>query len=315
MAARWTVEGVAVWLETEGFKKYASSFVANKVTGRMLLKLTSEDLRLELGVDSLEDRKKLLAAIDSLHEGVPDRRISFSGFSSTSPLSPTPVPSSPASASPAAPLVPHLQAQRAAGPAIAGVAASGRPVSPHRAPRVPKRPRSRHDPQAEGHRRVVALVPAALPGTTAPVHPRFLLLTILRGHNLVEKVFGTDYFVQVYCGDTPTSMKTSIQTKGPNPVWNQTFFLDVAPKTPFLKFYVWDFQSSGKNHFLGVAKWNVDHRVTGGNLRLDLGPRLGHCKDLERLSSHSVGFGSLDIHAVWSPNRNLSTLPLFTLSA
>lgn len=130
----------------------------------------------------------------------------------------------------------------------------------------------------------------------------------------MERMFGSNYYVQIYCGETPTSLKTGVEKTSRCPVWNQRFYVDVPETIPFLKLFVWDFENKSKSHFMGVAKWTLDRSVQGGNLRLDLGPRPGNQDDMELMAKNSGSLGFIDIQAIWSHDRNMSALPLFTLS-
>ncbi|CAI5469639.1 unnamed protein product [Closterium sp. Yama58-4] len=64
--AAWTTDDVATWLTAEGFACYAQAFLRHAVCGQVLLELTAEDLRDDLGVRTLGDRKRLLSAIAQL---------------------------------------------------------------------------------------------------------------------------------------------------------------------------------------------------------------------------------------------------------
>ncbi|CAI7932037.1 unnamed protein product [Closterium sp. NIES-54] len=64
--AAWTTGDVATWLTAEGFACYAQAFLRHAVCGQVLLELTVEDLRDDLGVRTLGDRKRLLSAIAQL---------------------------------------------------------------------------------------------------------------------------------------------------------------------------------------------------------------------------------------------------------
>ncbi|CAI5995871.1 unnamed protein product [Closterium sp. NIES-65] len=64
--AAWTTDDVATWLTAEGFACYAQAFLRHAVCGQVLFELTAEDLRDDLGVRTLGDRKRLLAAIAQL---------------------------------------------------------------------------------------------------------------------------------------------------------------------------------------------------------------------------------------------------------
>jgi len=58
---------VSAWLVGLGLGEYSASFAENKIDSEVLRQLTDDDLK-ELGVSALGDRKKLLAAINALHE-------------------------------------------------------------------------------------------------------------------------------------------------------------------------------------------------------------------------------------------------------
>jgi len=59
--ASWTSEMVANWLTTNGLGHLVSVFMAHRITGDVLLDLTSDDL-VEIGVQALGDRKRFLRA-------------------------------------------------------------------------------------------------------------------------------------------------------------------------------------------------------------------------------------------------------------
>lgn len=59
--ASWTSEMVANWLSTNGLGHLVSVFMAHRITGDVLLDLTSDDL-VEIGVQALGDRKRFLRA-------------------------------------------------------------------------------------------------------------------------------------------------------------------------------------------------------------------------------------------------------------
>ena len=54
---------IRTWLTDLGLERYAEAFEENEVTVEDLTELTSADLKDDLGVKKLIDRKKLLAAI------------------------------------------------------------------------------------------------------------------------------------------------------------------------------------------------------------------------------------------------------------
>src|SRR5271165_7210722 len=58
------------WLRNQGFGQYAQAFAANDIDFDVLVTLTDADLR-ELGVNSLGQRKRLLAAITALETKSP----------------------------------------------------------------------------------------------------------------------------------------------------------------------------------------------------------------------------------------------------
>eukprot|EP00897_Mesotaenium_endlicherianum_P005751 jgi/Mesen1/5203/ME000258S04300 len=62
----WTVGDVARWLQENGFARYAAAFLEHDVSGEVLLGLTAEELREELGMKSLGERKRFVAALESV---------------------------------------------------------------------------------------------------------------------------------------------------------------------------------------------------------------------------------------------------------
>jgi len=61
----WTSEAVANWLHTNELGHVAGMFLAHRITGDILLDLTSKDL-VEVGVQALGDRKRFLRAVAQL---------------------------------------------------------------------------------------------------------------------------------------------------------------------------------------------------------------------------------------------------------
>lgn len=61
---------VAAWLQSLALERYELLFRENQIDWEVLPKLTPEDLR-EMGIVSIEHRRKLLAAIEAL--GTPSR--------------------------------------------------------------------------------------------------------------------------------------------------------------------------------------------------------------------------------------------------
>ncbi len=57
---------VADWLRGLGLEQYAAAFAENDIDGEILSELTADDL-IGLGVTSIGQRRKLLAAITALH--------------------------------------------------------------------------------------------------------------------------------------------------------------------------------------------------------------------------------------------------------
>eukprot|EP00475_Leptophrys_vorax_P025056 TRINITY_DN34940_c0_g1_i1.p1 TRINITY_DN34940_c0_g1~~TRINITY_DN34940_c0_g1_i1.p1 ORF type:complete len:280 (+),score=-12.98 TRINITY_DN34940_c0_g1_i1:97-840(+) len=66
--ATWTTQGVATWLQAEEFGDYVDAFLEHSVDGEVLLALTADDLKNELGVRNLGQRKRLLAALGRLRD-------------------------------------------------------------------------------------------------------------------------------------------------------------------------------------------------------------------------------------------------------
>lgn len=64
----WSVGDTMQWLAQKGLARYAPTFADHNVDGALLLQLTSDDLRNELGIQSLGDRRKLQLYIKSLQD-------------------------------------------------------------------------------------------------------------------------------------------------------------------------------------------------------------------------------------------------------
>lgn len=64
----WSVGETMEWLGQQGFARYATTFAENNIDGELLLQLTNNDLRDELKIRSLGDRKKLELLIRQLKE-------------------------------------------------------------------------------------------------------------------------------------------------------------------------------------------------------------------------------------------------------
>ena len=61
----WNAERVSRWLRNDiHLPEYAEAFAKEEVTGQLLLMLTYEDLRNELGVESNLHRKKILRGVE-----------------------------------------------------------------------------------------------------------------------------------------------------------------------------------------------------------------------------------------------------------
>eukprot|EP01006_Ploeotia_vitrea_P054468 TRINITY_DN67889_c5_g1_i1.p1 TRINITY_DN67889_c5_g1~~TRINITY_DN67889_c5_g1_i1.p1 ORF type:complete len:566 (-),score=95.70 TRINITY_DN67889_c5_g1_i1:211-1908(-) len=65
---KWSVEEVGDWVREKGLGDYSRNFVNNGVDGRSLLNITKLDLKEELHITILQDRKDIWAAILSLKE-------------------------------------------------------------------------------------------------------------------------------------------------------------------------------------------------------------------------------------------------------
>eukprot|EP00667_Euglena_gracilis_P020796 EG_transcript_22583 len=74
MADAWGVQEVCHWLERIGLAQYQGTFRANAVDGTTLLSITAADLKTELEIPVLRDRKVLLAAIDALRQPTSEAR-------------------------------------------------------------------------------------------------------------------------------------------------------------------------------------------------------------------------------------------------
>lgn len=62
----WSVGNVGQWLRSKGFSRYVSAFQEHDIDGEVLLELTMEELKEDIGVNSLGDRKRILDLISSL---------------------------------------------------------------------------------------------------------------------------------------------------------------------------------------------------------------------------------------------------------
>lgn len=64
----WSVGETMEWLGQQGLARYATTFAENSIDGALLLQLTNNDLRDELKIQSLGDRRKLNLLIRELKE-------------------------------------------------------------------------------------------------------------------------------------------------------------------------------------------------------------------------------------------------------
>lgn len=64
--SKWTEANVSEWLRDEGLSRLVGTFAEQHIDGSVLLTLRGDELRDELGITSLGDRKRILAAIDRL---------------------------------------------------------------------------------------------------------------------------------------------------------------------------------------------------------------------------------------------------------
>jgi len=71
--ADWPIEKVMNWLSATGFGHISNNFEEHRITGDILLELTSSDLE-EIGIHALGDKKRLLRAVAQLR--VPGAQIS-----------------------------------------------------------------------------------------------------------------------------------------------------------------------------------------------------------------------------------------------
>eukprot|EP01012_Entosiphon_sulcatum_P049172 TRINITY_DN67778_c0_g1_i1.p1 TRINITY_DN67778_c0_g1~~TRINITY_DN67778_c0_g1_i1.p1 ORF type:complete len:225 (-),score=42.00 TRINITY_DN67778_c0_g1_i1:47-721(-) len=62
----WTIERVLVWLDSVGLGEYRSTFKQNGVDGSTLFGLTKQDLKDELDIAKLPDRKRLWDELEEL---------------------------------------------------------------------------------------------------------------------------------------------------------------------------------------------------------------------------------------------------------
>jgi hypothetical protein len=61
----WSVEKVAEWLASAGLGHLSESFAEHRITGDVLLELSSSDLE-EIGIRAFGDKKRLLRAVAQL---------------------------------------------------------------------------------------------------------------------------------------------------------------------------------------------------------------------------------------------------------
>ncbi|GAQ85691.1 hypothetical protein KFL_002490090 [Klebsormidium nitens] len=64
--SKWTEANVGEWLRAEGLGRLVGAFAEQHIDGSVLLTLKGDELRDELGITSLGDRKRILAAIERL---------------------------------------------------------------------------------------------------------------------------------------------------------------------------------------------------------------------------------------------------------
>eukprot|EP01064_Diplonema_japonicum_P015981 TRINITY_DN24021_c0_g1_i1.p1 TRINITY_DN24021_c0_g1~~TRINITY_DN24021_c0_g1_i1.p1 ORF type:complete len:589 (+),score=138.05 TRINITY_DN24021_c0_g1_i1:35-1801(+) len=64
--SKWSVDRVCLWLDGGGLGQLAPIFIKNKIDGKVLMSLTKTDLRDELEIDALSDRKQLWDRLDIL---------------------------------------------------------------------------------------------------------------------------------------------------------------------------------------------------------------------------------------------------------
>eukprot|EP00668_Euglena_longa_P003225 GGOE01003773.1.p1 GENE.GGOE01003773.1~~GGOE01003773.1.p1 ORF type:complete len:419 (-),score=107.86 GGOE01003773.1:502-1758(-) len=92
MVENWSVDAVCKWLELQGFGKYKSKFLANAVDGACLLELTPADIKAELEIPVLQDRKELWIALQRLKGDVPAAPVAAVPSPTLSGQSPSPSP-------------------------------------------------------------------------------------------------------------------------------------------------------------------------------------------------------------------------------
>lgn len=59
---------MSLWLEDNGFSEHVDAFQDHDITGAVLLSLNDAELREELGVERLGQRKRLLLLIQQLNK-------------------------------------------------------------------------------------------------------------------------------------------------------------------------------------------------------------------------------------------------------
>lgn len=66
----WEVRDVCVWLKQQGFSQYRKVFTHKRVDGRLLMSLSEQHLRLDLGIDQLQHRLAILVARDRVRDAL-----------------------------------------------------------------------------------------------------------------------------------------------------------------------------------------------------------------------------------------------------
>lgn len=85
----WSVEKVMVWLNASGLGHLSKSFEEHRITGDILLELSSNDLE-EIGVHAFGDKKRLLRGVGQLKEKQPQLVLPAQAVEQLFPCPPAP---------------------------------------------------------------------------------------------------------------------------------------------------------------------------------------------------------------------------------
>lgn len=133
--------------------------------------------------------------------------------------------------------------------------------------------------------------------------PTYLLLTVVSASKLVPMdIKSSDPYVVISADGRPSTLRTRAVPNNLNPVWNETFHLDVPTTVKNLVFTVWDSDNWGEDDFEGQAVMDVSKQRHSGNFTTALGPRHGSEEDRE-LVRKNKSLGTLVVALQWSITR------------